>query len=168
VVMSVPAISLAIPVLLLFRHLGLQDTVIGLVICDTAFLTPLAVWILRNIFEDVPVALESAARMDGCTRLGTLFRITIPTAMSGVSATAILILISAWNEFLFAVVLGSSNTVPVTLRIGYLETPHSLGNSYQYDLLAAGGAVAALPCILIVLFFYRRIASGLREGYVRG
>lgn len=168
VVLSVPAISLAIPVLLLFRHLGLQDTVAGLVICDTAFMTPLAVWILRNIFEDVPIALESAARMDGCSRIGTLFRITIPTAMSGVSATAILILISAWNEFLFAVVLGSQNTVTVTLRIGYLETPHSLGNSYQYDLLAAGGTVAALPCILIVLFFYRRIASGLREGYVKG
>jgi ABC-type sugar transport system permease subunit len=168
VVQAVPAISLAIPVLLLFRHLGLQDTVAGLVICDTAFMTPLAVWILRNVFEDVPVALESAARMDGCTRLGTLFRITIPTAISGVSATAILILISAWNEFLFAVVLSSENTVPVTLRIGYLETPHSLGASYQYDLLAAGGVVAALPCILIVLFFYRRIASGLQEGYVKG
>ncbi len=168
VVQAVPAISLAIPVLLLFRHLGLQDTVTGLVICDTAFMTPLAVWILRNIFEEVPVALESAARMDGCTRLGTLFRVTIPTAISGVSATAILVLISAWNEFLFAVVLGSDNTVPVTLRIGYLETPHSLGASYQYDLLAAGGVVAALPCILIVLFFYRRIASGLQEGYVKG
>ncbi len=167
-VQTVPGISLAIPVLLLFRHLHLQDSVAALIIVDTAFLTPIAIWILRNVFEDVPLALEKAARMDGCSRIGTLFRITMPAAKSGVAATAILVLISAWNDFLFAVVLGNKNAVTVTRRIGFLETPHSLGNSYSYDLLAAGGVLAALPCIVLVAVFHRRIVSGLTEGYGKG
>lgn len=167
-IQTIPGISLAIPVLLLFRHAHLQDTVAGLVIVDTAFITPLAIWILRNVFEDVPRSLEQAARMDGCSRLGTLFRITIPAARSGVAATAILVLVSAWNDFLFAVVLGDRNAVTVTRRIGFLETPHSLGNSYSYDLLAAGGVLAAFPCILLVVLFHRRIVSGLTEGYGKG
>lgn len=167
-VQTVPGISLAIPVLLLFRLVHLQDTIAALVIVNTAFLTPLAIWILRNIFEDVPREIEAAARMDGTTRIGTLFRIVMPVARSGVSATAILIMISAWNEFLFAVVLGNRDAVTVTRRIGFLETPHSLGNSYSYDLLAAGGLIAALPCILLVILFHRRIVSGLTEGYGKG
>ncbi len=167
-IQTVPGISLAIPILLMFRYVHLQDTVIALVIVDTAFLAPLAIWILRNVFEDVPREMESAARMDGCTRVGTLFRVIMPVAKSGIAATAILVMVSAWNDFLFAVVLGDRNAVTVTRQIGFLETPHSLGNSYSYDLLAAGGVLAALPCILIVILFHRRIVSGLTEGYGKG
>ena len=167
-IQMVPGISLAIPILLMFRWVHLQDTVAALVIVDTAFLTPLAIWILRNVFEDVPREMESAARMDGCSRIGTLFRIIIPVAKSGVAAAAILVMVSAWNDFLFAVVLGNRDAVTVTRRIGFLETPHSLGNSYSYDLLAAGGVLAALPCILLVIIFHRRIVSGLTEGYGKG
>ena len=167
-IQMVPGISLAIPILLMFRWVHLQDTVAALVIVDTAFLTPLAIWILRNVFEDVPREMESAARLDGCSRIGTLFRIIIPVAKSGVAAAAILVMVSAWNDFLFAVVLGNRDAVTVTRRIGFLETPHSLGNSYSYDLLAAGGVLAALPCIVLVIIFHRRIVSGLTEGYGKG
>ncbi|MFZ4497468.1 MAG: ABC transporter permease subunit [Candidatus Nanopelagicales bacterium] len=167
-IQMVPAISLAIPVLLIFRAVHLQDTIIALVIVNTAFITPLAIWILLNIFEDVPREIESAARMDGCSRIGTLFRIVIPVAKSGVAATAILVMISTWNEFLFAVVLGNRDAVTVTRQIGFLETPHSMGTNFPYDLLAAGGALAALPCILLVIIFHRRIVSGITEGYGKG
>ena len=167
-IQMVPAISLAMPVLLIFRAVQLQDTIIALVIVNTAFITPLAIWILLNIFEDVPREIESAARMDGCSRIGTLFRIVIPVAKSGVAATAILVMISTWNEFLFAVVLGNRDAVTVTRQIGFLETPHSMGTSFPYDLLAAGGTIAALPCILLVIIFHRRIVSGLTEGYGKG
>ena len=71
------------------------------------------------MFEEVPRSLESAARIDGCSRLGTLFRVTIPAAAPGIAATAILLLIGTWNEFLFAVVLGDREAVTVTRRIGY-------------------------------------------------
>ena len=98
---TIPAIVLAIPLLLLFNHLGLTDTVLGLIVANVAFSLPLAIWLLRNTFQSVPKALESSARMDGCTRLGTLFRVTLPAASAGVAATAILLIISTWNEFLY-------------------------------------------------------------------
>jgi len=163
-----PAISLAIPVLLLFRAVHLEDTVAALVIVNTAYSTPIAIWLLRNVFEEVPRALEVAARIDGCSRLGALFRITIPAAAPGISAVLILLLISAWNEFLFAVVLGFSKAVTVTRQIGFIETPHSMGNSYPYAELAAGGFLAVIPCLLLVVFFQRRVVAGLTQGYVKG
>ena len=104
----VPGIVLGIPVLLIFKNLGLKDTVPGLILAYTAFFLPLFVWLLRNIFLSVPKSLEASARIDGATRLGTLFRITIPASAAGIAATAILLLIVTWNEFLFAVILGDT------------------------------------------------------------
>src|SRR4029077_18579033 len=94
---------------------------------------PLVVWLLRNFFADVSISLERAARIDGCSRLGTLFRVTVPAGSPGIAATAILLLIGTWNEFLFAVILGQRNAITITRRIvstnsyGFKETinqPH--------------------------------------------
>jgi multiple sugar transport system permease protein len=164
----VPAIVLAIPVLMLFQWLGLKDTVAALVLVNVAFWMPLIVWLLRNVFEDVPRSLEWAARMDGCTRLGTLFRVTIPAARPGMAAAAILVLIGTWNEFLFAVVLGDRNAVTMTRRISQLQVIGSAGGVPPFTLVAAAGLLVALPCLLLVLIFHRRIVSGLTEGYVKG
>ena len=87
----VPAVVMAIPVLILFQTIHLKDTVAALVIVNVAFWTPLVAWLLRNVFEDVPVAIERAARMDGCSRLGTLFRVTLPAARPAIAAIAILV-----------------------------------------------------------------------------
>ena len=164
----VPAIVLAIPVLMLFQRLGLKDTVAALVLINVAFWLPLIVWLLRNVFEDVPRSLESAARMDGCSRLGTLFRITIPAARPGMAAAAILVLIGTWNEFLFAVVLGDRNAVTMTRRISQIQVIGTAGGIPPFTLVAAAGILVALPCLLLVLIFHRRIVSGLTEGYVKG
>ena len=164
----VPAIVLAIPVLMLFQWLGLKDTVAALVLINVAFWLPLIIWLLRNVFEDVPRSLDWAARMDGCTRLGTLFRVTIPAARPGMAAAAILVLIGTWNEFLFAVVLGDRNAVTMTRRISQLQVIGSAGGVPPFTLVAAAGLLVALPCLLLVLIFHRRIVSGLTEGYVKG
>ena len=120
----VPAIVMAIPVLRIFQILGLTDTVAALVLVNVAFWLPLIIWLLRNFFVEVPVSLEKAARIDGCSRLGTLFRVTIPAARPGIAAAAILILIGTWNEFLFAVILGNQNAVTITRLItGHPELP---------------------------------------------
>ena len=170
----VPAIVLAIPVLIIFQNLNLKDTVLALVIVDTAFQFPLIVWLLRNVFEDVPVAIEKAARIDGCTRLGTLFRVTIPTAVPGIAAAAILLLIGTWNEFLFAVILGDKFAVTITRRISFTESFNKLSETVSSlnvpppaHVIATGGVMAVLPCLLLVLFFHRRIISGLTEGFVK-
>ena len=164
----VPAIVLGIPVLLIFKNLGLKDTIPGLILAYTAFLLPLTVWLLRTVFAAVPKALDSSARIDGATRLGTLFRITIPAASAGIAAVAILLLIDTWNNFLFAVILGDTGAVTVTRRIGFIDSPTSVSAQPAYTLQAAAGIIAVLPCVLLVFFFHRRISAGLTEGYVKG
>ena len=165
---TVPAIVLLIPLLFIFNALNLNDSVIGLIVAHVAFSLPLTIWLLRNIFASVPPALEASARMDGCTRLGTLFRVTIPSASAGLAATAILLLISVWNEFLFAVVLGNQGAVTVTRRIGYINSPSGISGEPPYTYQAAAGIVAVLPVIVLVILFHRRIRSGLSEGYLKG
>jgi ABC-type sugar transport system permease subunit len=167
----VPAIVMAIPVLKVFQFLRLTDTIAALVIVNTAFWLPLIVWLLRNFFAEVPVALERAARIDGCSRLGTLFRVTVPAARPGIAAAAILILIGTWNEFLFAVILGNHNAVTVTRLITDVSALPSRPNSEDSlpaNLLAAGAMVAVIPCLLLVIAFHRRIITGLTEGLVKG
>jgi ABC-type sugar transport system permease subunit len=165
----VPAIVMAIPVLKIFQILGLTDTVAALVIVNVAFWLPLVTWLLRNFFSEVPIALERAARIDGCSRLGTLFRVTVPAARAGIAAAAILILIGTWNEFLFAVILGNRNAVTITRLVTVITSfPYKLNESPPPDLLAAGGIVAVIPCLVLVLLFHRRIITGLTEGLVKG
>ena len=114
-------------------------------------------------------SLERAARIDGCSRLGTLFRVTVPAARPGIAAAAILILIGTWNEFLFAVILGNHNAVTITRLITAITAfPYRLNESPPPNLLAAGGIVAVVPCLMLVLLFHRRIITGLTEGLVKG
>ena len=137
----------SIPVLLTFRFLGLKDTIAALVIVNVAFWIPLVVWLLRNVFADVPRSLESAARIDGCGRLGTLFRVVLPAAWPGIAATAILLLVGTWNEFLFAVILGDQNAVTVT-RLHRLRARPSVPDGPPPFTLVGGRrhhGVRALP-----------------------
>jgi multiple sugar transport system permease protein len=164
----VPGIVLGIPVLLLFTNLGLKDSVLGLILVNSAFLLPITIWLLKNMFEAVPRSIEASARIDGCTRLSTLFRVTIPAARPGIAATAILLLVSTWNEFLFAVILGDTGAITMTRRIGFINSPTSVSAEPPYTLQAAAGVLAVLPCVLLVIFFHRRISRGLTEGYVKG
>jgi ABC-type sugar transport system permease subunit len=168
VTQMVPAIVLVIPVLMVFQRIGLKDTPLALVIVNVAFWLPLIIWLLRNVIQDVPRSLESAARMDGCSRLGSLFRVVVPAARPGIAAAAILVLIGTWNEFLFAVVLGDRNAVTMTRRISQLQVIGSAGGIPPYTLVAAAGVLVALPCLLLVLGFHRRIVTGLTEGFVKG
>ncbi len=167
----VPGVVMAIPVFQMFKWLGITDSVLALVLVNVAFWVPLVVWLLRNFFADVSISLERAARIDGCSRLGTLFRVVAPAASPGIAATAILLLIGTWNEFLFAVVLGQRNAITITRRIvstnnfGFGET---LNQTPPPNMLAAAGIVAVLPCLLLVLLFHRRIIAGLTEGLVKG
>ena len=164
----VPAIVLAIPVLLIFQKIGLKDTVAGLVLINVAWWLPLIVWLLRNVFEDVPRSIEAAARIDGCSRLGTLFRITVPAAAPGISAAAILLLIGVWNEFLFAVVLGDRNAVTVTRRISQTQAILPGGGSPPVHRRGGGGhprrvALHRSRCTVSPARI-RRTHAGVRQG----
>ena len=166
--LMMPPIVLLIPVLFMAREVHLTDTVAALVLVNTAFLLPLVIWLLYHFFREVPRAVESAARIDGCSRLGTLFRITIPAAAPGISATAILVLIGTWNEFLFALILGDSDVVTVTRRIAFIEAPAAGAGAPPITAVAAAGMLAVLPCLVLVFFFHRRIVSGVSDAFVKG
>jgi ABC-type glycerol-3-phosphate transport system permease component len=167
-VQMVPAIVVVIPVLLTFRFLGLKDTVLALVLVNVAFWIPLVVWLLRNVFAQVPRSLESAARIDGCGRIGTLTRVVLPAAWPGVAVVAILLLVGTWNEFLFAVILGDTQAVTVTRRIGFVDALVSVSGLPPFTRIAAAGITAFVPCLVLVILFYRRLMAGLSQGYVKG
>ena len=118
----VPGIVLVIPVFIIMRQVRLTDTILALILLYTTFLLPYAIWLLQNFFNHVPKSLESAARMDGCSRIGTLFRIILPVSAPGIAATAIFVFISSWNEFLFALVITSQNATTVTIRLAQIQS----------------------------------------------
>jgi multiple sugar transport system permease protein len=167
----VPGVVLAIPILLVYvkaaEYINLRDTVPGLILVNVAFWVPLIIWLLRNYFQAVPRSIESAARIDGCSRIGTLFRVTFPAARAGIAAIAILILIGTWNEFLFAVILGDKNAVTVTRRITDIQAINPVFGVI-YSEQAAAGILAVMPPLILVLLFHRRIVGGLTEGFVKG
>jgi multiple sugar transport system permease protein len=157
----VPAMILIIPMFLLLRWLRLLDSYLGLIMVYTAFLLPYVIWMLKNFFEQVPYALEAAARMDGCSRLGALVRVIIPVTAPGIVATAVFAFIGAWNEFLFGLILSTRNAVPVTVKLSSLvsTTFHS-----DTSLVAAAGMLSLLPPVLLVFILNRFIVQGLVEG----
>lgn len=160
-----PAVLLLIPIFMLLRDLHLLDTPLGLALTYTTFSLPIAIWFMKGFFDDIPGELEDAAFIDGCSRIGTLFRIVVPLAMPGIGATAILVAIGAWNEFIFALMITSSTgsrTWPVGLQllVGEFQLP--------YGQLAAGAIVSILPIIVAYLLVGRTLVSGLMAGGLKG
>ena len=160
-----PAVLMIIPLFILMRSVGLVDTRVGLAIAYTSFLVPLFVWMLKGFFDAAPQELESAARIDGSTRLGAMVRIVLPLARNGLVATSVFVAISAWNEFLFALMLTTSQgsrTWPVGLQlmVGEFQLP--------WGLLAAGGMLSILPVVVLFAFVQRAMVTGLTAGAVKG
>lgn len=162
----VPGIVLVIPVFIVMRQVQLTDTVLALVLLYTTFLLPYAIWLLQNFFTQVPKSLESAARMDGCSRVGTLFRIVLPVSAPGIAATAIFVFVSSWNEFLFALVLTSQKATTITIRLAQIQS--TIFGGQDFATVGTAGVLMVLPVILTVVIFNRYIAYGLTEGAVRG
>jgi multiple sugar transport system permease protein len=160
-----PPIATVSPLYLVIRALGLRDTLTGLVIPYTTFALPLALWTLTQQFKAIPVELYQAARIDGCSPPEAFRRVLFPLAAPGVGATAILVFIAAWNEFLFALTFTATEkarTVPVAIALfpGVHEVP--------WGELAAASVIVTLPLVIAVLLFQRRIVQGLTAGAVKG
>jgi len=143
---------------------SLYDTKIALVLTYTFFNLPFAVWIMKNYFDGVPRSLDEQAKVDGCSTWEAFVKIILPVAKPGIAATAILAFIFSWNEFVFALVLTSSEasqTLPIAVSLFVAD------DFIDWAHLAAGGMIAALPGILFGLFFQRYIVSGLTQGAVK-
>ena len=162
-----PTISLVGPLFDIWREIGLYDTWPGLIIPYMTFTLPLAIYTLSAFFREIPWELEQAAQVDGATPFQAFRKVIVPLAAPGVFTTAILVFIFAWNDFVFAVSLTSTNaarTVPPALAAfpGESQFTQPIGS------IAAAAVVVTIPIIIMVLIFQRRIVAGLTAGAVKG
>jgi multiple sugar transport system permease protein len=170
VVLSVstfPGITIAAPLFKLWTDIGLYDTLIGLIIPYLTFALPLTIYVLTSFFREIPKDLEEAALVDGATRFQAFYKVVVPLAAPGMATAAILTFIAAWNEFLFAITLTSSQdarTVPASIAFftGSVEHEVPLGT------ISAASVVISIPLIVMVLLFQKRIVAGLTAGAVKG
>lgn len=160
-----PVAVVVIPLFILWTNLKLTDTYWSLIITYLVFGLPVATWLLIGFFNAVPVELEEAAMIDGSSRLGALWRITLPLAVPGLAATAIYIFLLAWNEFFFALTFMNSTamrTIPVGLTSFFGE------HSVDWGLVMAGSVVASLPVVILFGLLSRYFVQGLTSGAVKG
>jgi len=162
-----PPVAVIGPLFNLWRNLGLYDTWPGLVLPYMTFTLPLAIWILSAFFREIPWDLDKAARVDGATPFQAFRHVIAPLAAPGIFTAAILVFIFAWNDFLFAAALTSTNdarTVPAAIAF--------FTGSSRFELptgsIAAASVVVTVPVTLVVLIFQRRIVAGLTAGAVKG
>ena len=161
----IPEVSLILPLFIIASSLQLINKPIVLIITYMSFALPYAIWMMAAFFQTVPVELEDAARLDGCSRLGILFRVVMPISVPGLISTAMFVFLLAWDEFFFALIFTSTlaaKTVPVAIAefIGRYVV--------NVNGMMAGGILAAVPPVLIALIFQRYIVSGMTAGAVKG
>ncbi len=161
----IPEVSLVIPLFIIASSLQLINKPIILIVTYMSFALPFAIWMMAAFFQSVPIELEDAARIDGCSRLGILFRIVIPISVPGLISTAMFVFLLAWDEFFFALIFTSTlaaKTAPVAIA--------EFVGRYAVNItgMMAGGILAAVPPVLLALIFQRYIVSGLTAGAVKG
>ncbi|MCY3831414.1 MAG: ABC transporter permease subunit [Chloroflexi bacterium] len=160
----VPPIMLILPIFLIWRQLGLLGTYHGLAIAYLSFGLPFSIWMMRGYLLDIPADLEEAAMVDGSSRLGAFFRVTLPLAAPGLAATAVFNFIGAWNEFFFAIILGNNQIKTVTVEILTYVTDYAI----LFGRLFAAAGLILLPIIIFTFFVQKYIATGLTGGALKG
>jgi multiple sugar transport system permease protein len=158
-----PSIVIAGPLFLIFSRIGLLNSHLGLILADTTFTLPFSVIILRPFFLAVPSELEAAAKVDGCTQLGVLWRIVIPYVRPGLITVAALAFLIAWGEFVFALSLNPRTNQPVTVALNKFIGQYG---THWNDLMAVS-TVIAVPIMVIFASLQRFIVGGLTSGAVK-
>lgn len=155
-----PWIVLLLPWYIIFKQLGLYDTYIGLVLSNLTYMIPFTVWLMLGFFEDVPVEVEEAAWLDGCSHLGTFLRIVIPLVKGGIITICTLGFMFSWNIFLFPLVLSGYNTRTLPVMIyGFLAD-----NQLDFGPLSAAAVLITLPVIAFTLINQKYLRRGIALG----
>jgi multiple sugar transport system permease protein len=157
-----PGIALLVPLVAIFRNLGLVDTLPGMVLGHMALLLPLVTWMLVSAFASVPPDLEHAARLDGAGRFEALRRVVVPLTVPSIAAAAVFGFVLSWNELLVSRVLSVSSTPMLAPGIVNLMDPINRSE----PLLSAAGLIAAVPVLILALLMQRYLIRGIGEGAV--
>ena len=159
-----PELAIILPLYVFFNKLGLLDNHLALILAYQLIGIPFTIWLSRSFFRDVPVSVEESSRIDGYTAFQTFWKITFPMVKSGLAATAILTFIFEWNNFLFALVIGGRNTMPVTTgALGFISYEAAL-----WGQMAAAIILSSIPQLIIAMFAQKNMARGLTFGAVKG
>lgn len=157
-------VIILIPLFKVMKTLGLLDTYFALILVNMAFVIPFSTWMLTGFFRSIPIELEEAAMIDGLSRLQAMFKIALPLTMPGLVTTSIFAFVTAWNEFIFALVLVSSREMqPITMALYSWEK----NNVVEWNYLMATATVATLPTVLLFLLVRKRLTAGLMAGAVK-
>jgi multiple sugar transport system permease protein len=157
----VPAFAIIVPYYIVLRHLSLTNTRRGVIVALVSVTLPFTVWLLRGYFQGIPLEIERAARIDGCSRFTVFWRVVLPLARPGLISAGLFAFMVGWNDFLFATILNSNNDA-------MLVQPAIAGlyniRQQSFGLMGAGSLVAALPTMLFALVVQRYLVRGLLSG----
>ncbi len=160
-----PAIVLVIPLYVIFSRMGLRDSIHVLILVYLAQTLPVALYMLRSYFQTLPAEMEEAGLIDGCSRLGVIWRIVIPLSAPALASVALYTFMIAWNEFLFAFMF-LDTPEKFTLSRGVVQLESSVHLSKQ--LVMAASVMVTIPILVLFLFFERRLVGGLTAGAMKG
>ncbi|MBP8297523.1 MAG: carbohydrate ABC transporter permease [Burkholderiales bacterium] len=160
---AIPAITLVGAWYVMFRSLDLYNTYAAVILAHATLNLPIGIWLMATFIREVPRELEEAARIDGCGTLALLWRIIVPVVMPGLAATAILVFIHSWNEFVVALNLTAKQTATVPVAIAKYAQEHET----KYGEMAAGALLSTLPALILLFFGQRHIVRGLTAGAVK-
>jgi len=167
VVAIFPVISIVTPLFNVWRQIGLYDTWLGLIIPYLSLTLPISIWTMSAFFREIPWEMEQAAQVDGATTWQAFRKVIVPLATPGVFTTAIIAFFIAWNDFVYGIVLTSTEAArPVPAALGLFS-----GASQFEDptgAIAAAAVIVTIPVVILVLLFQRRIVAGLTNGAVKG
>ncbi len=158
-----PPVASIIPIYIIMKKMHLLDTPWALVIIYLTFNLPFVVWMMKGFFEDIPREIEESALIDGCSEFEVFRKMAIPLVAPGLAATAILIFIFSWNEFLFALIL--TGTRAVTLPVGIIGFMKETGINWGY--MTAGGILALVPVIIFTVLVQKHLVKGLTLGAIK-
>ena len=158
-----PELLVIIPLFVIFRNIRLYDSYAGMIWVYQLITLPLVVWIVRGYFEDIPLEVEEAAKVDGCNWWGTFRHVALPLAAPGISAALLLAFIYAWNNFIFVLILGGEHTQTVTLAaLNFLSSEQQV-----YGQMAAAVVISVLPVLALALYGQKYLVRGLSLGAVK-
>lgn len=162
-----PSIILAVPLFVFFTRVNMRGSLVAVLLVYVSQTVAVSIYMLRNYFDTIPVSLEEAAALDGCSRLGTMWRVSLPLAMPAILANALFIFMVAWNEFLFALLFLADDRSRWTVSLGLSELT---GNSIEIPttVLMAASVVTTIPIIVIFFASERLLAGGLTAGAEKG
>lgn len=161
-----PPLAVVVPILVMWKSLGLNNSALGLIILYTSFNLSLAVWLMKGFIDEIPRAYEEAALVDGYSRLAAFWRIILPQARTGMAVTAVFCLISAWNEYGFAITLNPPPRGPVTVPVYFAGLQGNI-SGVPWPQVAAGALLFVVPIVVFTILVRRHLLRGVTFGTIK-